>query len=150
MCLFLPSHSIHTTSLRQLLFTPLRPDCQPLGTLLPVDMQSASPSNQYLWKVVTNGPQGGESTLNTYKASVGISQVRWALGVSHLAFLLVSAKVHLHYNVCEVEIQPIHLAYIVSLELCKWLNRHNNLTNIQGCCAMLAITRFWFINTIFL
>lgn len=94
--------------------------------LLPVDMQSASPSNQYFWKVVTNGPQGGESTLNTYKASVGILQVRWALGVSHLAFPLVSAKVQLQYNVYGMEIQPIHLAFIVSLELSEWLNTHNN------------------------
>ena len=89
---------------------------------LPVDMQSASPSNQYFWKVVTNGPQGGESTLNTYKASVGILQVRSALGVSHLAFPLVSAKVQLQYNVYEMEIQPIHLAFIVSQEHCEWLN----------------------------
>lgn len=90
--------------------------------LLPVDMQSTSPSNQYFWKVVTNGPQGGVSTLNTYKASAGILQVRWATGVSHLAFPLVSAKVQLQYNVYEMEIQPIHLAYIVSLELSEWLN----------------------------
>lgn len=55
--------------------------------LLPVDMQSASPSNQYFWKVVTNGPQGGESTLNMYKASAGILQVHRAAGVSHLACL---------------------------------------------------------------
>ena len=53
--------------------------------VLPVYMQSAAPSNQYFWKVVTNGPQGGEATLNTYKASAAILQVRWAQGVSHPA-----------------------------------------------------------------
>lgn len=50
-------------------------------------MQSTSLSNQYLWKVVTNGPQGCESTLNTYKASVGILQVRAAAGMSQVASL---------------------------------------------------------------
>lgn len=50
-------------------------------------MQSTSLSNQYLWKVVTNGPQGCESTLNTYKASVGLLQVRAAAGMSQVASL---------------------------------------------------------------
>lgn len=36
-----------------------------LATSGNVDMQSTAPSNQYFWKVVTNGPQGEESTLNT-------------------------------------------------------------------------------------
>lgn len=89
-------------------------------------MQSAAPSNQYLWKVVTNGPQGGESTLNTYKASAGILQLRWALGVSHLAFPLVSTKVQLQHDVYEKKIQPIHLKFMVSLELSKQLNTHHN------------------------
>ena len=84
--------------------------------LLPVDMQSASLSNQYLWKVVTNGPQGEESTLNTYKASAGIRQQRRPLGVSHLVSPLVSAKVRLQNNFCEIETQPSHLAFIVPSE----------------------------------
>lgn len=62
-------------------------DEQPLGKPLPVDMQSTSLSNQYLWKVVTNGPQAGESTLNTYKASAGILQVRAVVGMSQVASL---------------------------------------------------------------
>lgn len=60
---------------------------QPPGKPLPVDMQSTSLSNQYLWKVVTNGPQGGESTLNTYKASAGILQVRAVVGMSQVVSL---------------------------------------------------------------
>lgn len=90
--------------------------------LLPVDMQSASPSNQCFWKVVTNGPRGGESTLNMYKGSAGILQVRRSLGVSHLAFLRVFAQVQLQDNVFEMEIWPTLLAFIVSRELSEWLN----------------------------
>lgn len=86
-------------------------------------MQSTAPSNQYFWKVVTNGPQGEESTLNTYKASFGILASHWEC---HILFsLLVSAKVQWPYNVYEMEIQPIHLAFIVSLELSDWFNSQN-------------------------
>lgn len=42
---------------------------------LPVDMQSATPSNQHLWELVTNGARGGGSTLNTYETSAGISSL---------------------------------------------------------------------------
>ena len=93
-----PLHSFHGNPVPHLFFTPLWPDCKPQGMLLPVDMQSTSPSNQYFWKVVTNGPQGGESTLNTYKASAGILQVHWSVGVSRLVFPFVSAKVQLQPN----------------------------------------------------
>lgn len=63
---------------------------RPPGEALPVDMQSASLSNQRSWKVVTNGPQGGESTLNIYTASAGILQVRAAAGMSQVASLHAS------------------------------------------------------------
>jgi len=123
----LRSHTFCTTSFQQLLFTLLRLDCQPPGMLLPVDMQSTSSSNQYFSKVVTNGPQGEESTLNTYKASSRILPGHWEC---HILFSsLVSAKLQLQYNAYEMEIQPIHLAFIVSLVPFGILNKHNIFTN---------------------
>lgn len=91
--------------------------------LLPVDMQSTSSFNQYFWKVVTNGPQGKESTLNTYKVSAGIVQVCVTSCPPPSPWL---TKVQLQYNGYEMEIQPIHLAFIVSLELSEWVNTQNN------------------------
>lgn len=127
-----------SSSLSQLLLTPLWPDWQPLGMLLPVDMQSTSLSNQYLWKVVTNGPQGEESTLNTYKASAGILQRAVGIRGCHILFFV---QLRWQSNVYKIEIQPIHLTFIVSMELLKWLNIHNAFlfTSIYGCCALLAV-----------
>lgn len=64
-------------------------------------------------------PSKKESTLNTSKASAGIVQV--------LPFWIT--KVQLHYNVYEIKMHPIHLAFE--------LDEQTKQRYLLICCAML-------------